>query len=142
MLIRLLSQCLDIIESLQQIAEECSSEAIWKASWLLHFFEVTPLSCRPYQLKSFTISSNELSISLQAGNTSVTAVMEAVELVQKRLQTLRDNEEFKKIFSVRDEYIRDNEPNVVEFPRRRVTPQRYSGSDLPCKLDTQEDYFR
>ena len=141
-LARLLSQYMDILESLQLMTTECSSEATWKASSLLNFFQQgsTYLSAILAE-KEFSIL-NELSICLQPRNISISAMLQALNLERKRIQALCNSEQFKSTFVKCKEYTSNNGLDAIALPHRRIFSQRYSGNAELFVFDKPEDYYR
>ena len=73
---------------------------------------------------------------------SVHGMVEAVNIVNARLETLQSSEEFEILFNETKKAIDDNSLLQLKLPQTHNPPSRYTGQAFPHTHDSAESYYR
>ena len=84
----------------------------------------------------------ELNVSLQARNATISGMLQAVNNVHGYLTQLRSDEQFREILTSANVQIAELDLEPLILPRRRRPPARFTGPAEAYVATTVEEYYR
>ena len=138
---RLLGQYPSTLQVLKEMNSLNSSDPAYKAVILKKYFlQGQAFLAAKIAQKVFGILE-ESNVIVQRRSMSVCGMVEAVNIVNARLETLQSSEEFEILFNKTKKAIDNNSLLLLKLPRTHNPPSWYTRQAIPHTHDSAESYY-